>query len=418
MKINYKNVLLKISWIFVFTYLFLLVYAPRFISINTIHILAVIAVIGIFFNLKRSIYVIKRCSVLQFSIITLIGGLLVITAGVFNNQSTIQLYRFFLLGIEVPLCVLFIITYMQKNSFTYTQFLHFIVAIGVVQGLIAVLMLVSPDFKALINNHYAQFWDTRYMGWSINRMYGFSDNLLHTTPLVQAIIAMLVVILATKNKWLLIFFPVLLLSIAVNARTALFLLIFCMIAFVFSMERLDGKRKVITLGVLVFAIFVPIVLGIFSEYSPIGYEYLLSGFTEFFDFLGGTSSGNSFFKRFFNEFLVFPEGIGLLFGYGIQIQGTAGASYNVSSDTGFINDIWSGGLIFAALITIEYLWMIYKIRESKMEGSKLLSLVFLFAFLMGHLKGSLTYYNDYTVLLLLIVCAKVLDFIPKLDKVQ
>ena len=388
-------------YIWMATYLFLYVYAPRLISLNTIHLLFGIAIIGIIPILHDVKYVLEHSKALLFSVVFLYIGLMIVTIGEIYHGSSSEVYRFLLLTIEVPMCAVYIVSVMKHYGITQEKIVSVVILNATIQAVIAVLMLTVPAFKMLINQHNAQFWDERYIGWSTHRMYGFSDNLLHTTPIVQAVIAVLILPRASKKRTSVLLVVLLLLSVVLNARTGIVVFVLGASYFLIQKDENRSKWKFVLIGLTMGIIAGLIALSLVAKYSPDMYTYFMEGFSEIADFAHGESK-QGFFYEAQNGFFKMPSGLKLIWGCGIEVMVGTKYKYGVSSDVGFVNDMWCGGIIGTAAIILNYLIQINALKKLHIENPKLMETAFLIAFIVGHMKGILTAYNDYTALLLVL----------------
>lgn len=404
MKIHIKKVL---NYMYMVIYIFAYIYAPRFVSFNTTHILCIIAVISLCFHINTFRLILERSSIRKFLSVALLGGIEVIFS-CWLNGNPIQFYRFFVLCFELPVCATYIASFFYRKKMTIYSLIDVLISVGVLQGLIAILMLFIPSFKQLINQHYFQFWDSRYIGWSQSRMYGFSDNLLHTTPIIQSVIALICIVFRPKDKRNMIFIPILLVSAFVNTRTSavVFVVGLGSVLLIEKKNLIFSVFKVLFYSVLFFAAFF-MIIPFFSEGA---YSYFRDGLKEIVFFVTGYVSENSFFYVLFQRFFVFPKNLlGVLFGYGVQIQVLTAHSYGVHSDIGYINDIWTGGIVFCIIILIAYYGMIKSISKMYIKEASSLAVILCVAFSLGHIKGLVTCLNDISALIILLVAANPLS---------
>ena len=237
-------------------------------------------------------------------------------------------------------------------------------------------------------------------------MYGFSDNLLHTTPMVQIIAVLIILLLGINDRKFKYFYPVipfLFISSIINARTPFWTMMICIFSYLLTKGINDSK---IILGSLVTlaigAMAIPLVVIILDKNASMAFEYFTTGFDTIGNlFQGNVSSG--FFKYAFDDFLVFPDSLlQCLFGAGQLIIEGSRDNLKVHSDIGYINDIWCGGILFMAANLIFHLKYIKTIDRLEIKESHQLMWIMTIFFLIGHFKGILTHFNDYTVIMLLL----------------
>ena len=402
--------------LYLFSYLFLLVYAPRLIQINTLHILFVTAVIGATFTSHDFIYVLSRKNISSFIVINILLCMFCMLVAYINvNSAKDQIYRFFAFGLEMPICVCYCLASCRKHGYSVDKLMRIVIAICVVQSFSVFLMLVSPTVKSAVNQHFFRFWSDKQIAWSAKRLYGIADNMFHTTPLVQAIFAAVILWESQNKKALLIMFPFVILSVVVNARTPIFILLVSLVLF-FTRKKHAIKAEYIK-GFVMILFLLLCCLWIFQGYRELStesYSYLLKGMTEITDFFLLGVKGK-IYNDFTGRFIIFPSGPDLMFGVGGQLGGIISAKYQVYSDIGFINDIWQGGLIMMFAWIYVFLKNISLIGRSNYSGAGYLRVVMLAGFFIGHLKGIITFYNDYSVIWLLFSTMYVLN-VNTLDK--
>ena len=70
---------------------------------------------------------------------------------------------------------------------------------------------------------------------------------------------------------------------------------------------------------------------------------------------------------------------------------------------GFINNVWAYGFIGTIVMIRLYYVSMRESLKLKIYNGKFIYIVLLVSFIVGHFKGIITSYNDFTVLLLLFV---------------
>ena len=397
-------------------YTFLFIYAPRLIAVNTIHILFVIALPWLIIDKKKFLKVGRNSGLFNFLLILVILNLYKgIVDTLYGGDLIMDIYSILVIGIELPVVVSFQIYLYKKHGFSGKDLVNLIILLGIVQALIAVLMVVSPAFKEIIDNHRFQFWDDRYIGWSSKRMYGFSDNLLHVTPIVQAVISVMLIIKTPEKPYLMIFLPCMLVSIVLNARVGIFIFIISLFFVIFG-SYFPGKRKVVALLFIFLFISIFSFLHYFQDYISLdSFENIISGFYDFNDLSRGEKTG--VFESLFGEHMVLPQGIDFIFGRGTEVFGGLKIyGMSIHSDIGYVNDLWKYGVFGLVLIVVSYIHLIKKLIKINMKGADIIRNTFLVSFVIGHFKGTLTIYNDYTAIVLLLTGLVIYDY--KLNKLS
>lgn len=393
--------------LFLILYIFLFVYSPRLVSFNISHFLFLIAFVYITFNIRKVMKVLMKTRLYVFVAVILIVKLYSILIA-FGNGLEIDFYGLYQLGVELPACAIFVIALMKKYSYKSEDLVTIIIVVGVIQTIIGICMLSSPQFKEIVDHHRYQFWDDRMIGLSSWRMYGFSDNMLHSTPIIQAVIALLILIRSSKKIILLGIIPFFFIYCAINTRTSVVVLVLVFaLHFMFNQQV---KRKLLTLWMLFLGgVICGTSLFVFMETnSEKGFEYLMAGYNAILDTTQGENSHAETFSSGYNSL---PTNmLTLMVGVGRSIQG--GFNYFgqiIRGDMGFVNDIWRYGVILSLLLWWTVIRRARYIKYSTFLGAKYISIIMPLVFLISEFKGTTIFYCDYMVLLILMSCSFILD---------
>src|SRR5665648_1022580 len=159
-----------------------------------------------------------------------------------------------------------------------------------------------------------------------------------------------------------------------------------------NIKRIISNALVFVLGLFIFKIL----LNIIESNAVNTYNWVINGLGEIGYFLTGNSIG--YFDVLINKMIIFPEGFGLLFGKGVSLFGIEKGS----SDVGFINSLWIGGLLLTVLVYGGLLtFYVYPIKY-KDTIIKCISLTIVLAFLVANIKGSTISVNEFANLSILI----------------
>lgn len=396
-----------LTYFFLIIYVFCLIYAPRFYSFNTLHILTGISILVIPFLLNNFILILKKSITLKFCLFYFFIVFYSTLIAYFGGER-LTLTNLIVVPVELCLCILFVLSLTKWIRLNSLDVINIIIIAGIIQSLICCLMVFIPDVRNIINEFRAQFWDDRLIGWSKVRLLGFADGLFHTTPIIQAIISVLLIKKSEKNPILYIFVITTLLSALLNSRTSFIIWALCLMVYLFSTSsNRNKKRNVIIFGVL--AIFIPtVIFAMLDENAKEAIDYFYAGMKEINDASQGKKTG---FFELISQYLIFPNNLDFLFGIGCDTYGTINnAEYRkIHTDYGFVNDIWMYGFVGAFLMVVLYLKLIFNCSKLQNDYAKLIKWCFLISFVIGHFKGIITYYNDFTSILLLVSSSTVLD---------
>ena len=158
-------------------------------------------------------------------------------------------------------------------------------------------------------------------------------------------------------------------------------------------------------------------LGLIRYINPMTHEWLARGIEEVSTFVAGEEAAYS--DAYFTELAWmlapehFPKGLKLVFGAGTEIMGTlVEDKYGVSSDVGFMNDLWRGGILYLVTMSGLYLrtlWKMARSRSVRRETGVFLAVLFLFFFGITNIKGHFFIHSDLTALILILMAALVLN---------
>src|SRR5699024_10427956 len=136
----------------------------------------------------------------------------------------------------------------------------------------------------------------------------------------------------------------------INARTSLIIFMIGILSFLLFQNKKYWTRILLFMTISLLVVL-PVLNGpIVLNTSNQTFVWVINGFNEIVNFISGNSVDSGYFA-YITERNVYelPKGLGLLFGTGNRTMG--GANYlGVSSDVGYINDIWLGGILFSLII--------------------------------------------------------------------
>lgn len=395
-----------IIYVFLIIFIFCLIYSPRFSEHNTLHFLFFVSLLLLPFLSRSATYILKKSVVIKFCSIFFLISLYSILIACLDGEK-ISIETLLMVSIELGFCVIFILSIMKWRKMIPADMLNIIIYAGVIQSLICCAMVVLPEFRNLINDFRSHFWDDRLMGWAEIRMLGYADGLFHTTPIVQAIISIFLIKKA-ENKPILFFFVITtLVSALLNSRTSFVLWLLCL-PFYFWGGSSAKKRIIIFVITIITILFSSVIVSLLNEGAGEAMTYFISGLQSIDSATKGEKEG---FFTSLDEFFVFPSGVDFIFGIGTDTYNKIlNPEYKgIHSDYGFVNNIWSYGIIGTIFMLNLYYRTIKNCLTINLNFSKLIYYVLLIAFIVGHFKGIITYFNDFTALLLLISSSSILN---------
>lgn len=388
------------NW-FIVVYLFLFIYMPLIFPINILHVLSLFSGVAIFFKYNKQIVrIFKKSKLINVFIIFFIAFFYLLILIWVTSGKFLLLYTYFMIAFEVTICSLYIILYFNSRGYSYYYLLKMILVAGLIQSLISIAAFIFPQLQNAIANLFIKngLADVIFK-FSYYRFYGFSSYLTSTAPLTQSVIAIIALVLGIyKNKKYFLFLPFLLFSAIINSRTSIVVfglgLIVIMLVPIgqLNIKRIISNALVFVLGLFIFKIL----LNIFESNAVNTYNWIINGLGEIGYFLTGNNIG--YFDVLINRMISFPEGFGLLFGKGVSLFGIE----ERSSDVGFINSLWIGGLLLTILVYGGLLTFYIHPIKYKDTIIKCISLTIVLAFLVANIKGSTISANEFANLSILI----------------
>lgn len=293
-----------------------------------------------------------------------------IRAALDSNELRLLQNNFILVQI---LHVIIIIEILKANGYKRYDMLQFLLNLGLIQGIICIIMIVIPEFRDLALSLY-------YLGREENifisrmRIYGISGDYTYFTPIFHGTLATIASILAVlKDYKYLIYLPFLLISILLNGRFGLAVFILGTIS---AYLAIFIRRPIkIIKYILILIIIIMLGLLLIMKISPFTYSWILGGFQDTIDLIFYKElEGN--YDVLLNSHLFFPESWGIIFGEGHRVYSVEGKmrGYN-SSDIGYINDMFMGGLIYLTILYGSIFRFLLRKRNKKVFKNKIDRLV-------------------------------------------
>lgn len=257
-----------------------------------------------------------------------------------------------------------------QNSFIIIQILHIIIAIdfmkyfgfdkddmirvllnlALFQGIITIIMLMFPSTKNIALTLYYLNRDENIF-ISRMRIYGISGDYTFFTPIYHGILASVAFFYSIfKDRKYLIYLPFILIAILLNGRFGI--LVFGLAPIAVALHFiLKGKISFKMMRISVLAIVI-ITLGTLSLriVSPYTYNWIVGGIEDTINLIiYDEQAGN--YEALLGTHLSIPKGSGIIFGKGFRLFGGGGRhmGYN-SSDIGYVNDIFMGGIIYISIL--------------------------------------------------------------------
>lgn len=329
------------------------------------------------------------------------GAILVVTTIVLRNKpiDSFADTRFVqnCSAIVVLMNVALIVELLRRRGFTRSQGFEILLWLASLQGVIAILGVMSPAVKDISNGLYlAGGNDNEFVLDS--RVYGISGEFTYGTPIYHGVLAGLAVhLMVTRGARYFMHIPLILTAVFLNGRTGLLVFVLVALVAVCTVYLRRGNVLGLVAGVAGLGYALWLGLNLLARFVPGSYEFVSALLTDSRNLIvNDTATGN--YVVLTREILLVPEGWGLFFGEGVRLY-TGVAS--VRTDIGFTNDLFAGGLLYWALA---YGGLVLFIYSKGVE--RLVSFELLVASVVANLKGELLH----STVVLFILCFAVLAF--------
>ena len=180
---------------FLIVILFLYLYNLPILSLNVVHLLALISIVY-FIVKKEDIKLIFKESKFEIFILLIIATiiymtlLLCATKKLYNLGSVLN----YVLILENIIVTLFVFSYCKNNKINISKFLDYIIYAGLIQAMLALMAFLFEG----VQNYFVQIIINGGYGYNgivetltKNRMFGLSNNLTFSTPILQGFLAVI-----------------------------------------------------------------------------------------------------------------------------------------------------------------------------------------------------------------------------------
>ena len=309
---------------------------------------------------------------------------------------------------------------LRKKGLGFGELLDHLLITGLLMAATSVAAFLIPAVKEFFVEKMVAYGIPYVIKLSCYRYSGLAANLSSTAAYVQSALACIALWRGVRGKPLWLFaFPVLAFSANLNVRTTVYLMIAgigaVLIGSLFTKDIKQIGKFFLAGGIALAVAYFG--LGLIRYVNPMTYEWLSRGIEEVSSFVAGEDVPytDAYFKEL-SWMLApehFPGGLKLIFGAGTEIMGTiVEDKYGVSSDVGFMNDLWRGGILYLAAMSVLYLRTLWKMARSRTvhrETGIFLAVLFLFFFGITNIKGHFFIHSDLTVILWILITALVLN---------
>lgn len=246
--------------------------------------------------------------------------------------------------------IIIAIDFMKHVGFDKEDMVRVLLNLALFQAIITIVMLVFPYTKNIaLTLYYLNREENIFI--SRMRIYGISGEYTFFTPIYHGILASIAFFYSIfKDRKYLIYLPFIFLVILLNGRFGMLVFLLAPIVVVLYFT-LKGKISFKMMKISILAT-VMIILGTLSLriVSPYTYNWIVGGIEDTINLIiYNEQTGN--YEALLGTHLSIPKGSGIIFGKGFRLFGGSGRhmGYN-SSDIGYVNDIFMGGIIYICIL--------------------------------------------------------------------
>lgn len=390
-------------------YIFFALFAPPILpSLNFILPLAIFSFIVLFFSYRKELKeIFLKTSALRFIIglliyyiylFAIISFSFVMDTHVQQSHYVTMLYSLFLLMPVSVVCSIYIVARAHRLEYGINELIRCFVIAGLMQVMLVLLAFAVPDIKAyFVEVMYLNTGDNLLnTPWLINvRFYGFANNLLDLFGLGMGILATLSLFLSEKlGKKYVVFFFLLLVPAALNARSGMIIGALGALFFIFHLAMVRKTFKIIALTISVLVI-VTIGVGVITRYAPDTMSWIMQDIASF----TGSSEEGTATKLFSSNFLTMPSNLmQVVFGSGHTLYQAEGFPH---SDIGYINDLWRTGIVGMILLYGAICGLFIKALKSNKDNNIKTLIIFMgISLIIFSIKGGVWVYSTGMIVIL------------------
>jgi len=394
--------LVMVSVIFLFIYNARLVFIPYIGTAKIIDFLGLFVLLGFMVSGRIQIINKRQITIVSFLFVLLIL-LSVASAKVHGTQDYFNVKGYFTLLVDFLLGTLFVIYCMKKfHKLNLEHFMTYYVYAAFFQALLIVAMLVVPEIKHFVFSISAlEYLDKVNERTGGVRALGLAASVTYDLGILQSLGVVFISFLirekcsAPRLMLYVVITLFLLISILVSGRSGLVgvglaFIVVGINVFRTKLARWNSiKYTISTVGVM-FGVVV-IALSLLPQNYIILLERVMHfGLEIFFNYFESGELATSSTDHLFTMYIEIPQNA-WLFGHGYWTDPVWG-TYYMSTDVGYIRDLFFFGVIGASTLYLLYLYMFINIRNKLniYMGGKyvLLSYALFFIFFLAHAKGS------------------------------
>lgn len=401
----------KLSW---GGYTFLLMFAPPIIPhINMILLLGLFSFAYLAINWNRiDLTKLKKMGIVGFLhkyYFFLLYALFVfffylLFDGRLQEITISDIYRYLILLPVEFICVFLLLIKAEEKNWNIINFSEIFIIGGIYQFFLVLLAFIFPPVKNLFikvmseNTGQAVYFNTTLQSQGSEvRYFGFASTLIDNFGYCIGLLCALSMFIGFfYKKRFLGYVPLLLFTTLLNSRTGLLMFVVALLLFLVG-ALVDNNLEAfatIFFSLFVFVVLFLITFAIISVSAPETLNWISSGFINLLNTVFGKTSqnfdvGDVLFSK---KFWTFPSGFAFFFGSGFDVV-NAGKYLSMHSDVGYVNQIWTFGLVGTILLYIPFVSVMVKAFKNNPTLLRVLLVTFTILFFLIMIKFDVITYN-------------------------
>lgn len=376
---------------------FLFLYAPPIVKdVNFAYFISLYSIVNLLCRYRKCIFKILNNTYLKrFNFLIIYISCYVTVLYVFScllkkdlgfRQYLLVIYRFFYTLFLIEPVTIYLILFLKSKKLGVIDFLDILFWACTLEGIFTILSIISPDAKALFaeiiltNTDYyknvTQQWqiDQNFFGLaaSMTDYFGFVTGVISSTCVYSALC------INKKYYW---YMPLFILMMVLNSTTGVVLLALSIMLFYITGRRIKKNQLAI---LLIMPIVMLLCIPFLDHIAHQGLMKIWNNFWEIFDRSRVIGSTTSIRNMFMQSFWILPDSlIELIFGTGHSVYATGTYAH---SDIGYINDIWTFGILGSFILYISYMSLSKIVKINNDFYRKILIMLYA-SFLVFNIKG-------------------------------
>ena len=396
MKINVKLLIL-------YLYAFILMYLPDFsyaIKINNFILLAFATGIYIVKYLlkkdKTYFSYLKRKPIFVFIVLDILATCYYAIRTLIAGTDITDFYNMRIMQNLMPILYMLgaLIIYKELNDIGYTkeQKYKFIINVILIQSFIAISMIFLESLRNIaLNIFYSNHEFNEYITQS--RLYGICDgDYTYGFQILHGIFALFILMYAYfyKKKRYILYSIITLMVTFLNGRFGIIIFFIGILSFILYLliKKMDIIKvlKILSFTIITGALMVLIIY----EFLPNTFILIEHAYNDVISFVNEEDTANNETASLVSM-IFFPTGLSIIFGCGFRIFGYKGKEYgfNETSDVGFVNDAFMGGVVYMILLYSGYFYLIAYIKKffKKFCFERTVTNLFIICIFLANIKG-------------------------------